>query len=79
MPATACCSLSRCLPGPWPGWARSALFRSIYCVILFMCYMNSVHRIYLMLLAIGLNKIFLIPELDKFVNECSNLDEINPK
>ena len=42
--------------------ARSALFRSIYCVILFMCYMNSVHCIYLMLLAIGLNKIFLIPD-----------------
>ena len=26
-----------------------------------MCYMNSVHCIYLMLLAIGLNKLFLIP------------------
>ena len=39
---------------------RSSLFRSIYCVILFMCYMNSVHCIYLMLPAIGLNKKFLI-------------------
>ena len=28
-----------------------------------MCYMNSVHCIYLMLLAIGLNKLFLIPDL----------------
>ena len=27
-----------------------------------MCYMNCVHCIYLMLLAIGLNKIFLIPD-----------------
>ena len=27
-----------------------------------MCYMNSVHCIYLMLLAIGLNKLFLIPD-----------------
>ena len=35
---------------------------SIYCVILFMCYMNSVHCIYLVLLAIGLNKLFLIPD-----------------
>ena len=57
MPATACCSLSRRLPGLW-----SVQFRSIYYVILFMCYMNSVHCIYLILLAIGLNKIFLNPE-----------------
>ena len=42
--------------------ARSALFCSIYCVILFMCYMNSVLCIYLKFLAIGLNKIFLIPD-----------------
>ena len=27
-----------------------------------MCYMNSLHCIYLMLLAIGLNKLFLIPD-----------------
>ena len=33
-----------------------------------MCYMNSVHCIYLMLLAIGLNKLFLIPD-----SSCSDM------
>ena len=59
MPATACCSLDRSLPGPWPGQHYFVQFIE---VILFMCYMNSVHCIYLMLLVIGLNKIFLIPD-----------------
>ena len=38
MPATACCSLSRSLPGPWPG-------RTIYFLVLFICYMKTVHCI----------------------------------
>ena len=60
MPATACCSLSRSLPGPWPGHYNCVQF--IYLLFLFICYMTTLHCIIFMLLAIGLNKIFLIPD-----------------
>ena len=56
MSATACCSLSRSPPGPWPGHYSF----TFYLLLLYICYMNTV-----LLLAIGLNKIFLIPDYCK--------------
>ena len=59
MPATACRSLSRSLPDPWPGQYNF--------IQQFICYFCSfvtwiLYIVYLMLLAIGLSKIFLIPD-----------------
>ena len=56
MPATAYCSLSRSPPGPWPGHCSSVQF-ICYCCSYFTC---SLYYVYLMLLATGPNKVFLI-------------------
>ena len=58
MPATAYCSLSRSPPGPCPG---------NYSSVQFICYFCSsctciLYYVYLMLLAIGPNKVFLVPD-----------------
>ena len=42
MPATACCSLNRSPPGPWPGHYSF----TFYLVLLFICYMK-LHNIFL--------------------------------
>ena len=58
MPATAYCSLSRNPPGPWPGHYSSVQFICYFCSS-FTCIL---YYVYLMLLAIGPNKVFLIPD-----------------
>ena len=44
MPATACCSFSRSLPGPWPGHYNCVQF--IYLLFLLICYMTTLHCIF---------------------------------
>ena len=62
MPATAYCSLSRSPPGPWPGHYSSVQFICYFCSY-FTCIL---YYVYLLLLAIGPNKVFLIPDLTRF-------------
>ena len=58
MPATACCTLSRSLPGPWPGQYNFVQFIMLFS----LCVIRILYTVYFMLLVIGLNKIFLNPE-----------------
>ena len=59
MPATAYCSLSRSPPGPWPSHYSSVQFICYFCSS-FTCIL---YYVYLMLLVIGPNKVFLIPDV----------------
>ena len=58
MPATAYCSRSRSSPGPWSGHYSSVQFICYFCSS-FTCIL---YYVYLMLLATGPNKVFLIPD-----------------
>ena len=42
MPATACCSLGKSPPGPWPGHYSF----TFYLLLLFIGYMNTVYCIF---------------------------------
>ena len=56
MSATACCSLSRSLPGPWPGQCNFVLLF----VTLVICYMHTLYIIINVAGQHGLNKTCLI-------------------
>ena len=60
MPATAYCSLSRSPPGPWPVHYSSVQFICYFC----SSFTYILYYVYLMLLAIGPNKVVLIPGPD---------------
>ena len=80
MPATAYCSLSRSPPGPWPGHYSSVQFICHFCssFTCILCY------VYLMLLAIGPNEVFLIPDSSRIldiiiIKKCSGASVIGAK
>ena len=71
MPATAYGSLSRSPPGPWPSHYSSVQFICYFCSS-FACIL---YYVYLMLLVIGSNKVFLIPDTMELGTKGSQMAE----